>query len=185
MIEPRSAAFTDYERMAARSHHALNAINPDPRVRFPALRAFYADALDQLMAAPVGQWGIDVHEVRWSETFSPIERIVWQILRSERIVMYPQFPVANYFVDFGNPQVRVAIECDGKEFHLDKRRDAARDADLARRGWQTFRFTGEECFEEMAEDEEQEGASLIRRELRDIAARVFKAAGHSPRACAV
>jgi hypothetical protein len=44
---------------------------------------------------------------------------------SVALVLYPQYPVGRYFVDFGNPVHKVAIECDGARWHS-YRRDGAR-----------------------------------------------------------
>lgn len=146
------------------SHHDLST-------RCDAIKAFYESALPQIMDAKPGEWGIDPFEVYWSAVFSPIERVMWQILRSERVVMYPQFPVGRYFVDFGNPQQRVAIECDGAEFHADLAKDDDRTWQLHLRGWKTYRFTGSECFAEVLDDEFGGLTSYARRSVREIAER--------------
>jgi hypothetical protein len=47
-----------------------------------------------------------------------------------------------YRLDLAWPQIRIALECDGYEAHVGRQaQDAARDADLARRGWLTVRAT--------------------------------------------
>lgn len=138
------------------------------RAEFDAIKAFYADCLPQIMAAQPWQWAADVAGARLTETFSPIELVTWQILRSERVVMYPQFPVGPWFVDFGNPHVRIGLECDGKMFHQDLERDDMRAADLRKRGWRLIRLTGAECWEEMRDEDDQEGVSYARRVIRDI-----------------
>ena len=61
--------------------------------------------------------------------------------------LWPQLPVGRYFVDFGNPVARVAIECDGKDFH-DECRDSLRDAELSRSGWRVWRVPGWACLKE-------------------------------------
>lgn len=50
--------------------------------------------------------------------------------------------VERYRLDFAWPELRIAIEYDGYEAHEGRReRDAARDADLRRRGWIVIRAT--------------------------------------------
>jgi hypothetical protein len=50
-----------------------------------------------------------------------------------------------YRLDLAWPELRIALEYDGYEAHVDRRsRDAARDADLARRGWYTIRATADD-----------------------------------------
>jgi uncharacterized protein DUF559 len=47
-----------------------------------------------------------------------------------------------YRLDLAWPEIRIALEYDGYEAHADRQvQDAARDADLARRGWLTVRAT--------------------------------------------
>ena len=78
--------------------------------------------------------------------FSPIEEQTWMALRCfGQLPMYPQYPVGKYFLDFGNPALKIAIECDGKEFHLDKEKDNKRDDYLFKLGWKVFRISGADC----------------------------------------
>lgn len=83
----------------------------------------------------------------WNYIFSPIEKLTWTALRFfGKCPFYPQYPVNRFFVDFGNPKVKVAIECDGKEWHTDKEKDANRDKIILGEGWTVFRITGSDCF---------------------------------------
>lgn len=85
--------------------------------------------------------------VDWPSMFSPIEMQTWMGLRGfGHCPMYPQYPVLKYFVDFGNPVAKIAIECDGKEWHTDKEKDKNRDAELYKIGWTTYRISGSDCF---------------------------------------
>lgn len=59
-----------------------------------------------------------------------------------------QYPIVDrdgalvYRLDLAWPEIRIALEYDGYEAHLGRQvQDAARDADLARRGWLTVRAT--------------------------------------------
>lgn len=85
--------------------------------------------------------------IDWLSIFSPIEEATWMDLRSfGNTPLYPQYPIGKYFLDFGNPKFKVALECDGKEWHMDKEKDAKRDLDLLTDGWHVFRIGGKECF---------------------------------------
>jgi len=78
--------------------------------------------------------------------FSPIEKITWDALRYYgHAPFYPQYPVGKYFLDFGNPIVKVGIECDGKQFHKDKEKDLQRDIELKELGWIIYRISGSDC----------------------------------------
>lgn len=86
-------------------------------------------------------------EVDWIKIFTPIEYDAWHAIRSNgRVPLYPQYPVLNYFLDFGNPFLKIGIECDGAEFHLDKKKDNDRDYQLHEQGWKIFRISGSHCW---------------------------------------
>ncbi|WP_025371791.1 endonuclease domain-containing protein [Advenella mimigardefordensis] len=80
----------------------------------------------------------------WSRVFTPIEAASWEDIRFSRIPLWPQLPVDRFFLDFGNPIVKVGLECDGKQWH-DQRKDAERDAILKAQGWIIFRAEGWRC----------------------------------------
>ncbi|MEK6884412.1 MAG: DUF559 domain-containing protein [Nanoarchaeota archaeon] len=84
--------------------------------------------------------------IDWGKLFTPIEEAMWMNIRTfGKCPMYPQYPVRKYFVDFGNPVVKVAIECDGKQYHTDKEKDLNRDKALLEAGWMVYRINGADC----------------------------------------
>lgn len=87
---------------------------------------------------------VDPYWVEWYDIFTPIERDAWIAIRSIGIPLYPQYPVLNYFIDFGNPALRIGVEVDGKDWHLDKEKDRVRDQELLDVGWHIYRCTGRE-----------------------------------------
>jgi very-short-patch-repair endonuclease len=90
--------------------------------------------------------GFNPYFIDWGQHFSPIEHMAWNSIRClGRIVLYPQFPVFNYFIDFANPALRIGLELDGKDYH-DEKKDLARDQMLADFGWKIFRVSGSECY---------------------------------------
>lgn len=115
--------------------------------RWAAIRAFYRRHADAIMSAGPADWGIDPYA--WDHeagiVLTPIERAIWVDIRSESAVLYPQVPVAGYFVDFGNPAARVAIECDGAQWHQDLEKDQARQRAIESQGWIVYRITGRDC----------------------------------------
>lgn len=107
--------------------------------KFAAYKKFY-NSVDLLTA----EWKRDVAcGFDWSEILSPIERSLWDILRTGRVPFYPQYPVLNRFVDFGNPYLKIAIEADSKKWH-DPLKDAERDEQLLKVGWITYRIPSRE-----------------------------------------
>ena len=114
---------------------------------FNAIKAHYELWGADILSAEKRQFGIDPYA--WSSivSLSPIEDRLWQDIRDIGMVLYPQYPVGRYFVDFGNPKSKVAIECDGKEFHKDKKADQQRQDEIEALGWVVYRFTGKQCHE--------------------------------------
>lgn len=111
------------------------------------VRDYYKDFERLIINSTIkGQWQ-NVYAFDWASSFSEAEFQAWQVIRlTPRCLMYPQYPVDKYFVDFGNPYYQIALEVDGKEYHLDKEKDIQRDKALLELGWKTFRITGSEAF---------------------------------------
>jgi hypothetical protein len=99
-----------------------------------------------ILERPINRWVDPYGSIDWQKVFSPIESQTWMALRGFGFSpMYPQYPVNKYFLDFGNPKAKVAIECDGAEWHLDKEKDAKRDLVLLEEGWIVYRMDGSGC----------------------------------------
>ena len=100
-----------------------------------------------------------VYNLDWVSFFSPIERIAWGSIRDYGgIVLYPQFPLFNYFIDFANPYLRIGLELDGKDYH-DPEKDEKRDQFLYEYGWIIYRVSGKECYHhclDLSQIEEQQ-----------------------------
>lgn len=120
-----------------------------------AIRDHYALLMPEIIDSKPWGYGIGAYEWDGKDMIhmTPIEWAVWQDIRCTGLVMYPQFPVAGFFVDFGNPVAKVAIECDGAMWH-DPALDAKRDAILAKHGWTVYRMTGSDCNKTCSEDED-------------------------------
>lgn len=91
-------------------------------------------------------WGhSDPYQIAdWASIFTPIESSLWWDIRAKHLHLWPQLPVGRFFVDFGNPIAKIAVECDGKKFH-NAAKDAARDAELREIGWIVYRIPGWMC----------------------------------------
>jgi len=147
------------------------------RVRFARVRAHYRKQLAEIMASPE-DWFDDAYS--WDHeagiTLTPIERALWHDIRAEGVVMYPQFPVGRFFVDFGNPAWKVAIECDGERWHRNAEKDAERQAAIESAGWAVYRISGRDCMTDFVEVEDEHGheflqAGAARSFIRNIAER--------------
>lgn len=110
------------------------------------IRAHYVELMPAILAERSNEWAVDAYAWEGQGIYmTPIEQNLWSDIREANVVMYPQFPVAGVFVDFGNPVAKVAIECDGREFHKDREKDQRRDQMLADLGWTVYRLGGREC----------------------------------------
>ena len=75
-----------------------------------------------------------------------------------------------YRIDFAFPQLKVAIEADGEEWHAsseDIQHDKIRDSQLASQGWIVLRFTEQEI-----EDQIENVVNVIARVLNQKASTV-------------
>lgn len=114
--------------------------------RFQRIRAAYAShqkRVDQGLAS----WFFDdpYGIADWVMIFTPIEAAAWSDIRAAGLPLWPQLPVGKFFVDFGNPVAKVALECDGAAWHQDTSKDEARDRELRKMGWRIYRATGRVC----------------------------------------
>jgi very-short-patch-repair endonuclease len=109
------------------------------------IRDHYQALTPRILAERKDEWAADPYE--WSHIIqlTPIEDWLWVQIRDANAIFYPQYPVGRYFVDFANPKARVAVECDGAAYHLDKAKDAARDRALREMGWVVYRIPGYDC----------------------------------------
>lgn len=89
----------------------------------------------------------------WAAYFTPVERMAWGAIREFGVPMYPQFPVFNWFVDFGDPWLRIGLEIDGREFH-DPNKDRERDQFLLDYGWRVFRVSGAQAMSRLEQPDD-------------------------------
>jgi hypothetical protein len=145
------------------------------------VRAFYERHAPTILAGDRYEWAIPAYS--WEESggfhMTPIEAWLWADIRAANAIFYPQYPVAGFFVDFASPVAKVAIECDGYEYHLDKGKDRDRDEALERLGWTVYRISGHDCRTEADEETGEPGAAA--RFIRDIVERHQISRNHRPK----
>jgi very-short-patch-repair endonuclease len=79
---------------------------------------------------------------------SPVEEYLWDALTREELSFMArrQFEIGPYRIDIAFPNAKLAVECDGAQYHrgteLQLERDQKRDKYLARKGWRTLRIEG-------------------------------------------
>ena len=132
-----------------------------------AIRRHYATVKEQINSTPRDEWAIDPYMWDFGQGMifmTPIEENFWADCREADLILYPQYPACGYFMDFANPVAMVGIECDGKAYHMDKARDAAREDVLVNRGWKIYRIQGWQCNQDW---DEETGVPPYGRELAD------------------
>lgn len=132
-----------------------------------AIRRHYAKASVFINKSKKNVWAIDPYAWNGLVYMTPIESALWCDIRQSDTVLYPQYPVLNFFVDFANPVAKVAVECDGRHYHIDKEKDAARDARLTELGWTVYRIPGSAC---KTEQNQETGESSVARQFIDMVA---------------
>ena len=127
----------------------------NPRPDWNRIRAYYSGHQRSILEAGRNAWSLDPYQWEFDGgiKLTPIERLLWADIRTEGVVLYPQYPVGRFFVDFANPAAKVAIECDGAAFHTNQDRDDARQAEIEAMGWHVYRITGADCLRDDAHDE--------------------------------
>lgn len=121
-----------------------------------AIRRHYKKADVFILKKQKNEWAIDPYAWNGLIYLTPIEQALWCDIRQVGCVLYPQYPIAGFFVDYANPVAKVAIECDGKYWHLDAEKDEKRDKKLSDMGWTVYRITGSDC---MTEQDDETGES--------------------------
>jgi very-short-patch-repair endonuclease len=53
-----------------------------------------------------------------------------------------QYPILRYNVDFAIPELKIAIECDGEQWHQDKEKEQIRQERIEHEGWMVLHYTG-------------------------------------------
>lgn len=80
-----------------------------------------------------------------NHTGSPIEKMIYNELISYGLKPIPQYPIGVFFIDLAFPEIKLAIEADGKEYHSNKEqkeRDLYRQKRIESLGWVFERFSG-------------------------------------------
>lgn len=114
--------------------------------RFARIRKHYEAELPRMQAehARTGRVHFDPYRLDFTSDMTPIEARAWADIRCAGLPFFPQLPVLGYFLDFADPFKKIAIECDGKQWH-DAERDAKRDARVRAEGWTVYRIPGSMC----------------------------------------
>lgn len=106
---------------------------------YKGIKEAYDAAMPQILAGerfdPYGIWPHD-----WVRYMSPIEVVYWGHIRGEGMRgWFPQVPCGPFFIDFANPRTGEAVELDGKAFHMEKAKDAARQKYIMEHGYPHFK----------------------------------------------
>ena len=155
------AMAASFARLADRQSNVLDIENCSGWPRMKPIREFYRKANPEILESKAYIWAIDPYEVDWIKIFTPIELAMWHDIRSVGAVLYPQYPVGNFFADFANPVAKVVVECDGAAFHQNTDKDRKRDAWMRNAGWDVYRAPGSVCLSRDQEIENEHGATVL------------------------
>lgn len=77
-----------------------------------------------------------------------IEARLYRAMTARGLNPVPQFNVGRFYPDFAFPDLKTAVEADGKDYHSGERkaRDEERDRLLQHDGWTVLRFSGSEIY---------------------------------------
>ena len=84
-------------------------MNAPTKPQWGRIRAYYQGHEQALLTERADRWALDPYEwaIDAGITLTPIEEALWHDLRQAGVVMYPQYPVGRFFVDFANPKAKV------------------------------------------------------------------------------
>jgi very-short-patch-repair endonuclease len=80
---------------------------------------------------------------------SPIERFLYDALNARGEVVRTQVLCGKYRIDLALTAYKIAIECDGKDYHSSakqKAHDKKKDEFLKANGWKVLRFSGKRIY---------------------------------------
>lgn len=124
-------------------------------MQYDLIRTHYEQINDRIIERSLKGQFTDPYcrTVDFAALMTRIEYDAWQVIRGfGKAPLYPQYPVGRFFADFANPLRKIAVECDGREFHKDKQKDSARDKEFNALGWTVFRVTGADCVRQVSLD---------------------------------
>lgn len=93
-------------------------------------------------------------EREFAKCESPIEESLMKKMHEAGLKPYSQIPCGKYRIDIAlyNRRRKIAIECDGEEFHSSvqqKAHDEQKNKFLEKNKWRVLRFTGKEIYREV------------------------------------
>lgn len=86
------------------------------------------------------------------KTESYIETRLYDALKQAGYTVHTQYLIAGYIVDLVLKRERIAIECDGAQYHSSpdqKRNDQKKSWVLSKAGWKVLRFSGRQINQNM------------------------------------
>lgn len=119
---------------------------------WPKVRRFYLHHEKAICKRP-DAWGIDPYA--WDEagiTLTSAQALLWQDIRSANAVLYPQYPVGPYFIDFANPAAKVGVV-----IFTAAAAEATLRAQFEDMGWKMYFIEDVLCRQDTQEDEDEHG----------------------------
>lgn len=77
----------------------------------------------------------------------------WPMWNLNTTLLVPQFKIGRYYVDFALPDLKLAVEIDGRKYHSERDvfvRDRQRQRVIEKAGWRVVRFAALETLNDPA-----------------------------------
>lgn len=119
-------------------HNYIEKVLKSDRARTRSQQYFVKGKIGFVLNSMIGDFKVS----------SPIEVLLWEALEKNGLISgaVKQHPIGKCKIDIAYPDKKLAIECDGREYHRENyeqiERDQKRDKYLARKGWRTLRIEG-------------------------------------------
>lgn len=125
--------------------------------RHKIYRQFYEYISPEIKNAALKNWYYSTSIIDWMSFMTQIEQYAYMSIKCRGLRgFYPQYPVLNYILDFGNPYIKVGIETDGKDYH-DPQKDRIRDQELySTTQWKIYRVSGKEAYRQVEHPSQEE-----------------------------
>lgn len=123
------------------------------------VRRFYIHHEAAICKRP-DDWGIDAYA--WDHEagirLTPAQESLWHDIRGADAVLYPQYPVGPYFIDFANPAAKVGVVIFSAEAPEAMLRDQFEDM-----GWKMYFIEDVVCGQDLQEHEDEHGHVTVTR----------------------
>lgn len=161
IISERSKQHKDYLTEQLSSYVDLKLVkSPIEEILLYALASGRWPYWTPLFETSSCQDSVSIHELgyKYSRIGNTDREVGQYSMQMKGVIIVPQYPIGKFLTDFaifvGDAEGfgKIAIECDGHDFHEKTKeqvaRDKSRDRFFASKGWKLLRFSGSEIYKD-------------------------------------